>query len=73
MRGHYQVTSQSDPRWNKLGRDFICPYRGALNFNLQNHIDRTRARLQKDPPADLTYYVYWDGMHGMEAPKDREF
>lgn len=60
MRGYYSVTSRKDPRWGKSGRDFICPHDGALNFSMQEHVDRLRWKLGCEPPDDLKYFVYWD-------------
>lgn len=59
MRGSYQVVSLMDPRWNKIGKDFICPHRGALNFDMKKYVEKTSERLQCLPPADLRYFIYW--------------
>lgn len=60
MRGWYRVISASDPRWNKIGRDFICPQRGPLNFVMIDYVEKTSERLGVLPPADLKLYVDWD-------------
>lgn len=60
MRGWYRVVSASDPRWNKVGRDFICPNRGPLNFDMQQYVEDRTFELGADPPADLKLYVDWE-------------
>lgn len=62
MRGIYQVVSQADPRWNKTGRDFICIYRGALNFCIHKYIERMKKKFSAEhAPWDLRYFVFWEG------------
>ena len=59
MRGFYRVISVSDPRWNKVGKDFICPNRGPLNFDMHMYVDEKSYELGADPPPDLKLYSDW--------------
>ncbi len=62
MRGSYEVVSAKDPRWNKHGRDFICPERGALNFSMVDWVAMKQWMLGIEPPDDLQYFVFWERM-----------
>lgn len=60
MRGSYEVVSLRDPRWNKCGRDFICPNRGALNFSMVDWVQHKEWELGCKPPEDLQYLIFWE-------------
>jgi hypothetical protein len=67
VRGWYEITSKLDPRFNKIGKDFICPYRGAMNFDRMAWVEKCCKKYGVDAPADLRYFVFWDGEQGEDG------
>lgn len=62
MRGWYELRSDSDPRFNKLGKDFVCPYRGSLNFDRFKHIAKICMKYGlTEPPPDIKFFIFWEG------------
>lgn len=61
MRGWFEIRSESDPRFNKTGQDFVCPHRGALNFDRFAWVELVCKRYGTTPPRDLKYMIFWEG------------
>lgn len=61
MRGWYEITSQEDRRFVKSGKDFICPFRGPLNFNFTEWVWKQAERLKCEIPRDVRLKVFWHG------------
>lgn len=61
MRGWYEIRCESDSRFNKRGEDFICPYRGALNFDQYEWVKKICKKIGTvEPPSDIKFFVFWE-------------
>lgn len=45
----------------KSGKDFICPFRGPLNFNFTEWVWKQAERLKCEIPRDVRLKVFWHG------------
>lgn len=47
--GSWWISSESDPRWNKSGRDFISGIHGPAKIDLYEEIKKMSKKLGKKP------------------------